>query len=115
MPRVKRGVTTRAKHKSVLSKTKGYRHTRKNLIRVAKQAVLKADANRYKSRRLKKRAFRSLWIVRLNAACMANGIKYNLFIKGLTAKKIKINRKELSQLAQDSPEEFKKIVEKAKV
>ena len=113
MARVKRGTTTKAKHKKLFSKAKGYRHTRKNVVRAAKQAVSKAEKYAYTSRRLKKRDFRRLWIVRISAACDANGIKYSRFIKLLADKKMPVNRKELSAIAQDA-KKFSEIVEKAK-
>lgn len=114
MARVKRGTQTKASHKRVYKLTKGFRHGRKNLIKVAKQAATKAGENAYRGRRLKKRTFRSLWIVRLNAACQANDIKYSEFIHKLNEKKIVISRKALSELAQKEPEEFKKLAEKVK-
>jgi large subunit ribosomal protein L20 len=113
MARVKRGTTIKASHKKLLGKAKGFRHTRKSVVRLAKQAVMKAEAYAYRSRRLKKRDFRRLWIVRINAACKANGIAYSRFIKLLNDKNIPINRKELSVTAQDAAK-FKELVEKAK-
>lgn len=113
MARVKRGTTIKAKHKKLLSKAKGFRHTRKSVVRLAKQAVMKAEAYAYKSKRLKKRDFRRLWIVRISAACKANGIAYSRFIKLLNDKNITINRKELAQTAQDTAK-FAALVEKAK-
>lgn len=114
MPRVKRGTQIRKKRKKLFSQTKGYRHGSKNVYRQAKQAMLKAKTNEYRDRRNKKRAFRRIWIVRINAACRANGIKYSEFIKKLTDNKIELDRKVLSDLAVNNPEEFKKIVEKVK-
>jgi large subunit ribosomal protein L20 len=114
MSRVKRGTTSKARHKKVFSQTKGFRHGRKNLIKQAKQALTRAGQNAYIGRKRKKRVFRRLWIVRLNAACAENGIKYSRFIKLLSDKKIELNRKTLSELAQSQPEEFKKLVEKVK-
>jgi large subunit ribosomal protein L20 len=114
MARVKRGITTKARHKSVLSRTKGYRGRRRTVYRLAKQAVDRAKKNAYIGRKLKKRTFRSLWIVRLNAALQPYGIKYSEFIKSLNSKKIEKNRKELVELAASKPEEFKKIVEATK-
>lgn len=114
MARVKRGTTSRARHKRVFEQTKGFRHGRKNLIRVAKQAAVKAGQNAYIGRKQKKRAMRSLWIVRLNAALAEHGIKYSRFIKGLNNKGIELNRKVLSELAAREPQEFEKIVKKVK-
>src|ERR1035437_5864488 len=106
MARVKRSNTSRARHKKVFELTKGFRHTRKNLIKVAKQASVKAGQNAYVGRKQKKRMFRTLWIIRLNAACMQNGIKYSRFISSLKAKNIELNRKVLSEMALKEPEEF---------
>jgi len=114
MPRVKRGVTTKKTHKNLLAKTKGYRHGRKNLVRMANQALTKAGQHAYAHRRAKKRDFRALWIIRINAACHANDIKYSIFIKGLKDKKIELDRKVLAQIAQENPEEFTKLVAKVK-
>lgn len=114
MARVKRGTQTKASHKKIQKITKGFRHGRKNLVKVAKQAAIRAGQNAYKGRRLKKRNFRSLWIVRLNAACRSNGIKYSEFIELLNKKEIKISRKALSELASREPDQFKHLVEKVK-
>jgi len=114
MSRVKRGTTTKNRHKKLLAKTKGFRHTRKNLVRVAHQAMLKAETFKYRDRRNKKRDFRALWIIKINAACRAEGITYSKFIKALKDKKIELDRKILADLAENHPEEFKKIVEKVK-
>lgn len=114
MSRVKRGVMVRKRHKKLLTLTKGYRHTRKNLVKVARQATLKAGVYQYRDRRNKKRAFRSLWIVRLNAAVRAHGLSYSKFIKGLKDKKIELDRKVLTDLAVNNPEEFTKIINKIK-
>jgi large subunit ribosomal protein L20 len=115
MARVKRSVTARSKHKKLLQKTKGYRHTRKNVYRVAKQAAMKAEKYAYKSRKLKKRSFRRLWIIRINAACSKMGIKYSRFIKLLSDQKIPVNRKELAQMAQEDPKKLEELVKKASV
>lgn len=112
--RVKRGVMVRKKHKKILKLTKGYRHGRRKLIKQAKEAILKAGVYSYRDRRVKKRKFRQLWIVRLNAACREQGLTYSKFIKGLKDKKIDLDRKILADLALNEPEEFKKIVEKVK-
>lgn len=114
MPRVKRGTTVKAKHKKLLSNTKGFRHGRKNLVRMARQADLKAGLYAYRDRRNKKRDFRRLWIIQINAACKLNDIKYGIFINGLKTHKIELDRKVLSQIAQENPEEFKKLVEKVR-
>lgn len=114
MTRIKRGMMVRKSRKNLFKLTKGYRHGRKNLVRMAKQAVLKAGAYAYRGRRLKKRAFRRLWIVRLNVAVREHGLKYSTFINGLAKAKIELDRKVLSQIAAENPEEFAKIVEKVK-
>ena len=114
MSRVKRGVMVKKRHKKLLKSTKGYRHGRKNLVKVARQATLKAGVYQYRDRRNKKRAFRRLWIVRLNAAVLAEGLTYSKFIKGLKDKKIDLDRKILADLAVNNPEELKKIIEKVK-
>jgi len=114
MPRVKRGTTTKKRHKKLLLQTKGFRHGRKSLVKMAKQAVLKAGTYAYRDRKAKKRVFRRLWIVRLNAACRAHGISYSVFIKGLKDKKIEMDRKVLSDIAANEPEIFNSIIEKIK-
>ncbi len=113
MARVKRGTTTRARHKSVFSKTKGFRHGRKNLIKLAKQASVKAAKNAFIGRKQKKRNFRALWILRINAACRKSGITYSQFIFKLQEKKIEINRKEISDMALNDEKAFKALLEKA--
>lgn len=114
MARIKRGITTKAKHKKLLAKTKGFRHGRKNLVKMARQADLKAGQYAYRDRRSKKRMFRRIWIVKINAACRENGIKYSQLINGLKDKKIELDRKILADLAENNPDEFSKIVEKIK-
>ena len=114
MPRIKRGVTTRQKHKRLLDQAKGYRGRRKNVYRIAKQAVMKAGQYAYRDRKKKKSVFRKLWIVRINAACRAEGLRYGQFINGLTKLGILLNRKVLSELAIHNPDAFKELVEKAK-
>jgi len=114
MSRVKRGTTTKARHKRLLANTRGFRHGRKNLVRMARQADLKAGQYAYRDRRMKKRTFRALWIIQINAACRLNDMKYSTFIKGLKDKKIELDRKVLADLAENEPEEFKKLVEKVK-
>ena len=114
MARVKRGVTTRAKHKNILEQAKGYRGRRKNTIRVARQAVEKAGQYAYRDRRAKKRNFRSLWITRINAATREVGMTYARFIDGLSKAGIAVDRKVLADLAVKEPEAFKALAEKAK-
>ena len=113
MSRVKRGVTSRAKHKKVLKAVKGQWGRRKNTIRVARQAMEKAMQYAYRDRRAKKREFRSLWIQRLNAGVRAEGLTYSKFINGLNKSGIKLDRKVLAEIAYDNPEAFKTIVKKA--
>ena len=113
MARVKRGVTSRAKHKKVLKAVKGQWGRRKNTIRVAKQAMEKAMQYAYRDRRNKKRDFKSLWIQRINAGARLEGLTYSKFINGLNKSGIKIDRKILAEIAYDSPEAFKTIVKKA--
>ena len=113
MSRVKRGVTSRAKHKKVLKAVKGQWGRRKNTIRVARQAMEKAMQYAYRDRRNKKRDFKSLWIQRINAGVRAEGLTYSKFINGLNKSGIKIDRKILAEIAYDNPEAFKTIVKKA--
>ena len=113
MARVKRGTTSKAKHKKVLKAAKGYWGRRKNTIRVAKQAVEKAMQYAYRDRRRNKRNFRSLWIQRINAGVRAEGLTYSKFINGLNKSGIKLDRKILAEIAYDNPEAFKTIVKKA--
>ena len=112
MARVKRGKTSKAKHKKVLKAAKGYWGRRKNTIKVAKQAVEKAMQYAYRDRRRNKRNFRSLWIQRINAGVRAEGLTYSKFINGLTKSKINIDRKVLADIAYNNPETFKSIVKK---
>ena len=113
MARVKRGVTSRAKHKKVLKAVKGQWGRRKNTIRVAKQAMEKSMQYAYRDRRNKKREFKSLWIQRINAGVRAEGLTYSKFIHGLNKSGIKLDRKILAEIAYDNPEAFKTIVKKA--
>lgn len=115
MPRVKRGVTSHARHKKMLALTKGFRGKRKNVFKLAKNAAMKAGTHAFRGRQLKKRAFHSLWVVRLNAACRAQGLQYSRFIYGMELAGIVINRKMLSELAANNSDVFKALVEKAKV
>ena len=113
MARVKRGVTSHAKHKKVLKAVKGQWGRRKNTIRVARQAMEKAMQYAYRDRRNKKRDFKSLWIQRINAGVRAEGLTYSKFINGLNKSGIKIDRKILAEIAYDNPEAFKTIVKKS--
>ena len=113
MPRVKRGVTSRAKHKKVLKAVKGQWGRRKNTIRVARQAMEKSMQYAYRDRRNKKREFKSLWIQRINAGVRLEGLTYSKFIYALYKSGIKIDRKILAEIAYDNPEAFKSIVKKA--
>src|SRR5512147_514071 len=99
MPRVKRGVTAHARHKKVLAQAKGYRGRRKNVYRIAKQAVMKAGQYAYRDRRQRKRQFRALWIARINAAAREHGLSYSRMIDGLNKANIGIDRKVLADLA----------------
>ena len=113
MARVKRGVTSKAKHKKVFKAVKGQWGRRKNTIRIAKQAMEKSMQYAYRDRRNKKREFKSLWIQRINAGVRSEGITYSKFINGLSKSGIKIDRKILAEIAYDNPEAFKTIVKKA--
>ena len=114
MARVKRGVTSHAKHKKVLKAAKGYYGRRKNTIRIAKQAVEKGMQYAYRDRKNKKRTFRALWIQRLNAAVREQGLTYSRFINALAVAGIVVDRKALSELAIHEPAAFAAVVEKAK-
>ena len=113
MARVKRGVTSRAKHKKVFKAVKGQWGRRKNTIRIARQAMEKAMQYAYRDRRNKKREFKSLWVQRINAGVRLEGLTYSKFINGLNKSGIKIDRKILAEIAYDNPEAFKTIVKKA--
>ena len=113
MARVKRGVTSKAKHKKVLKAVKGQWGRRTNTIRVARQAMEKAMQYAYRDRRNKKREFKSLWIQRINAGVRSEGLTYSKFINGLSKSGIKLDRKILAEIAYDNPEAFKTIVKKA--
>ena len=113
MARVKRGVTSHAKHKKVLKAVKGQWGRRKNTIRVARQAMEKAMQNAYRDRRNKKREFKSLWIQRINAGVRSEGMTYSRFIHGLNKSGIKLDRKILAEIAYENPNAFKTIVKKA--
>ena len=114
MPRVKRGVTAKAKHKKVLAAAKGFRGRRGNVFKIAKQAVMKAGQYAYRDRRNKKRDFRALWITRINAACRIEGVTYSRFMAGMKKASIDIDRKVLADLAVMDKAAFAKIVEQAK-
>ena len=113
MARVKRGVTTRAKHKRILVQAKGYYGRRKNTIRIARQAVEKAGQYAYRDRKVKKRTFRGLWIQRINAAARECGTTYGQFINGLNKAGIAVDRKVLADLAVRDSDAFKALVEQA--
>ncbi len=114
MPRVKRGVTARARHKKVLNEAKGYYGARRKIYRVAKQAVIKAGQYAYRDRRQKKRQFRALWIARINAGARVNGISYSRMINGLNKAGVVIDRKILADLAIFDKPAFAVLAEKAK-
>ncbi len=114
MARVKRGVTAHAKHKKVLDKAKGYKGRRKNVYRVAVQAVTKAGQYAYRDRRQRKRQFRALWIARINAAARECGLSYSRLIDGLKKACIEIDRKVLADLAVHEKDAFAQLAEKAK-
>ena len=110
MPRVKRGVTARARHKKVIVLAKGYRGRRKNVYRIAKQAVMKAGQYAYRDRRQRKRQFRQLWIARINAGARLNGLSYSKFMNGLKRAAIELDRKVLADLAVFDKAAFAQLV-----
>ena len=114
MPRVKRGVTARARHKKMIAQAKGYRGRRNNVFKIAKQAVMKAGQYAYRDRRNKKREFRALWITRINAGAREAGLTYSQFMAGLKKAAIDIDRKVLADLAVLDKPAFSRIVEQAK-
>ena len=114
MPRVKRGVTARARHKKVLALAKGFRGRRGNVYRVAKEAVMRAGQYAYRDRRNKKRDFRALWITRINAAARELGLSYSVFMNGLKKAAIEVDRKVLADLAVHDKLAFSKLAEQAK-
>jgi len=114
MPRVKRGVTARARHKKVMEEAKGYYGRRKNVFRVATQAVTKAGQYAYRDRRQRKRQFRTLWIARINAGARECGLSYSRFINGLKKASIEIDRKVLADLAVFDKAAFAALAEQAK-
>ena len=115
MARVKRGVTTHARHKKVLEQAKGFYGRRKNTIRAAKAAVDKAGQYAYRDRKVRKRSFRSLWIQRINAAARAEGFTYSQFIHGLDLAGVEMDRKVLADIAGEDPAAFKAVAEKVRV
>jgi large subunit ribosomal protein L20 len=114
MPRVKRGVTARARHKKVLAKAKGFTQRRNNVFRVAKEAVMKAGQYAYRDRRTKKRVFRSLWIARINAAVREHDMTYSAFMNGMKKAAIELDRKVLADMAVLDKPAFAAIVDKVK-
>jgi large subunit ribosomal protein L20 len=114
MARVKRGVTSHAKHKKTFKAAKGYYGRRKNTIRIAKQAVEKANQYAYRDRKNRKRSFRALWIQRINAAARAEGLTYGRFINGLGKAGVEVDRKVLADLAVREPATFKALVDQAR-
>jgi len=114
MARVKRGVVARHRHKKILKQAKGYYGARSRVFRVAKQAVIKAGQYAYRDRRNRKRAFRALWIARINAGARANGLSYSRLIAGLKKANVEIDRKVLADLAMNEQQAFAAVVEKAK-
>ena len=114
MPRVKRGVTARARHKKVLAQAKGYRGRRSTVFRVAKEAVMRAGQYAYRDRRNRKRVFRALWITRINAAARLHGLSYSRLMAGLRKAGVDINRKILADLAVRDADAFARIAEVAK-
>lgn len=114
MPRVKRGVTSRARHKKVLEQAKGYRGRRNSAYKVAKQAVIRAGAMAYRDRRQRKRQMRALWIVRINAAARENGLSYSRLMNGLAKAEIGVDRKVLADLAIFDKPAFTALAEKAR-
>jgi len=114
MPRVKRGVTARASHKKVLDAAKGYRGRRKNVFRIANEAVMKAGQYAYRDRRQKKRQFRALWIARINAAARECGLSYSVFMNGLKKAAIEVDRKVLADIAVFDKDAFAKLAAQVK-
>ena len=114
MPRVKRGVTARARHKKIIKLAKGYRGRRKNVFRVAKQAVIRAGQMAYRDRRQRKRQFRALWIARINAAARECDLSYSRFINGLSKAGVLLDRKVLADIAVFDKLAFAALAEKAK-
>ena len=114
MPRVKRGVTARARHKKILALAKGFRGRRKNVFRIAKEAVMRAGQYAYRDRRTKKRVFRQLWIARINAATRSLGVTYSKFMAGLKKAGVDLDRKVLADMAVNDPAAFSSVVDKVR-
>ena len=114
MPRVKRGVTARAAHKKVLARAKGFRGRRKNVFRIANEAVMRAGQYAYRDRRNKKRDFRALWITRINAAARAAGVSYSELMAGLKQAGIELDRKSLAEMAVKDGAAFDRVVAAAR-
>ena len=114
MARVKRGVQSKKRHKKILKQAKGYRGARSRTFKVAKQAVQRAGQYAYRDRRVKKRTFRSLWIIRINAAARENGLSYSKLIAGLKKANIDLDRKTVAEIAVNDKEAFSLIAEQAK-
>ena len=114
MSRVKRGMRTRARHHKILKQAKGYFGHKSKLFKVANQQVMKSGNYAYRDRRNKKREFRRLWIVRINAACRVNGLSYSRFMNGLKKANIALDRKVLSDIAITDPKGFAALCEQAK-
>ncbi len=114
MPRVKRGNVLKNRHKKVLKFAKGFRGSKSTLFIAAQQAVMQAWRNAYRDRRKRKRDFRSLWIIRINAACRAAGMPYSRFMNGLSKANVTLNRKALAELAVKDPEAFTSLIDLAK-
>ena len=114
MPRVKRGVTAHKRHKKIIEQAKGYRGRRKNVFRVAKQAVIKAGQYAYRDRRQRKRQFRALWITRINAAARLHGLSYSRFMDGLKKADVTLDRKVLADIAVFDDAAFAELASRAK-
>ena len=114
MPRVRRGVTAHARHKKIIEQAKGYRGRRKNVYRVAKQAVIKAKQYAYRDRRQRKRQFRALWVTRINAAARQHGLSYSRFINGLHRAHVELDRKILAELAVSNKMAFEQLANLAR-
>ena len=114
MPRVKRGVVARAKHKKILKQAKGFRGARSRVYRVAKQAVIKSLQYAYRDRRNRKRVFRRLWVTRINAATRSHGMSYSRFMHGLKLAEIDLDRKMLAEMAVYHKSDFAQLVDQAK-
>ena len=114
MPRVKRGVIARAAHKKVIAQAKGFRGRRKNVFRIANEAVMRAGQYAYRDRRNRKRVFRALWIARINAAAREHGLSYSVFMNGLKKASIEVDRKVLADIAVFDKPGFVRFVEQAR-